>query len=481
MPVSTGVVNATPIEGTASNELLTGTAGNDTINGYGGNDTLNGAAGADTLRGGPGNDTFFVENPGDVVVELPGEGTADVVFSTVTWTLGLGDNVELLALRGDQPINGTGNELNNTLWAFENSAANVLRGLTGNDTYFVADGDTVEELSGQGTDTVNAYVNFVLSAEVENLTLVNPSAALVGTGNNLANTIIGNALANTLTALDGNDTITGGLGNDTLDGGAGIDTAVFTGTLAEHTIVRTGDNSYTFTRNGETDSVSFVEFARFDGGVNIGLTTGGVAVSNAAPAQGQALSVLSTLANATSLSSPVYQWQSSADGATGWTTVATGAGFTPSDLQLGQYLRVLASFSDATGNTYQAMSQVTAAVSAPTSSVVVDGLPTEDQVLTANTSAVQGSGPYTYQWLRDGVDIGGAVAPSYTLGDDDVGRLIKVRLNYTDGWRQPGGDDQPGHRAGGQHQRCAGGGAGLEPVSTRHGRQPEHHQPGFAV
>ena len=88
VPVSTGVVNATPIEGTAGNELLTGTAGNDTINGYGGNDTLNGAAGADTLRGGPGNDTYFVENPGDVVVELPGEGTADVVFSTVTWTLG---------------------------------------------------------------------------------------------------------------------------------------------------------------------------------------------------------------------------------------------------------------------------------------------------------------------------------------------------------------------------------------------------------
>ena len=106
----------------------------------------------------------------------------------------------------------------------------MLRGLAGNDIYFVADGDTVVELPGEGTDTVNAYVNFVLSAEVENLTLVNPSAALLGTGNNLANTIIGNALANTLNALDGNDTITGGLGNDTIDGGAGIDTAVFTGT-----------------------------------------------------------------------------------------------------------------------------------------------------------------------------------------------------------------------------------------------------------
>ena len=161
--------------------------------------------------------------------------------------------------------------------------------------------------------------------------------------------------------------------------------------------------------------------------------------------------------------------------------MATGAGFTPTDLQLGKYLRVLASFSDATGNTYQAISQVTAAVSPPTSGVVVDGLPTEDQVLTANTSTVQGSGPFTYQWLRDGVDIGGAVAPSYTLGDADVGHLIRVRLGYTDGGGNAGGDDQPGHRASGQHQRCASGSAGLEPVSTRHGRQPEHHQPGFAV
>ena len=49
-----------------------------------------------------------------------------MVFSTVSCTLGA--DVELLALRGDQPINGTGNALDNTLWGFENSAANVLAG-----------------------------------------------------------------------------------------------------------------------------------------------------------------------------------------------------------------------------------------------------------------------------------------------------------------------------------------------------------------
>src|SRR5690606_10070984 len=40
-----------------------------TILGGAGRDTLDGASGADTMKGGLGNDTYYVENPGDVVVE----------------------------------------------------------------------------------------------------------------------------------------------------------------------------------------------------------------------------------------------------------------------------------------------------------------------------------------------------------------------------------------------------------------------------
>jgi Ca2+-binding RTX toxin-like protein len=78
--------------------------------------------------------------------------------------------------------------------------------------------DTTIEFAGQGTDTVNSSVSFVLSAgqEIENLTLTG-SANIGGTGNGLANVLTGNS---------GNNTLDGGGGADTLQGGAGNDTYV---------------------------------------------------------------------------------------------------------------------------------------------------------------------------------------------------------------------------------------------------------------
>src|SRR5262245_27972177 len=50
------------------------------------NNVLSGKAGADTMRGGPGNDTYYVDDPGDVVVEAVDEGI-DLVKSTVNQKL----------------------------------------------------------------------------------------------------------------------------------------------------------------------------------------------------------------------------------------------------------------------------------------------------------------------------------------------------------------------------------------------------------
>ena len=105
--------------------------------------------------------------------------------------------------------------------------------------------------------------------------------------------------------------------------------------------------------------------------------------------QGQALSVASTLANSQPLNITDYQWQSS-NGLDGWTDIAgaTQASFTPRQCAAGLQLRVRVSFTDAVGTGQQAVSPATAAVTGAAASVLIDGTPTEDQTLTANTIAV---------------------------------------------------------------------------------------------
>ncbi|MGE8135943.1 right-handed parallel beta-helix repeat-containing protein [Novosphingobium subterraneum] len=97
-----------------------------------------------------------------------------------------------------------------------------LTGGEGNDTFIVKGaGDLVIELAGQGTDTVNAFSDYTLTANVENLRL--SGTATEGAGNELANRIIGNGMDNVLRGLAGDDTLQGGDGNDRLFGDDGAD------------------------------------------------------------------------------------------------------------------------------------------------------------------------------------------------------------------------------------------------------------------
>jgi Ca2+-binding RTX toxin-like protein len=107
------------------------------------------------------------------------------------------------------------------------SGRDTLTGGFGSDTYVVDNLlDQVVEYQNQGVDTVKASVNnYVLTANVENLTLI--GSALAGTGNNLNNILMGNSLNNVLNGGDGDDTLEGGLGNDILTGGNGSDFATY--------------------------------------------------------------------------------------------------------------------------------------------------------------------------------------------------------------------------------------------------------------
>jgi Ca2+-binding RTX toxin-like protein len=198
-----------------------GNAGDNVLTGNTGGNRLDGGAGADRLVGGKGNDTYVVENVGDTVIELAGEGT-DLVLAAISYVLA--EQVEQLTLTGADAIDATGNELANTLTG--NAAANrldggagadTMTGGLGDDTYVVDDaGDRIIETSvvDSGFDTVLASVTTTLSSYVERLVLTG-AAAIDGTGNSSANELIGNAGANRLNGAAGADTMTGGQGDDT--------------------------------------------------------------------------------------------------------------------------------------------------------------------------------------------------------------------------------------------------------------------------
>lgn len=213
------------IRGNDGPNKLNGTSGNDTIYGYKGNDILDGKGGRDTLIGGSNDDTYIVDSTTDTIRELSGGGN-DTVQSSVSYSLGLGSFLNNLTLTGGSALNATGNEYDNIITG--NSANNILNGgdgidtLTGgkgNDTYIVdSTTDTIKELSGGGTDTVQSSVSYTLGEFLNNLTLTG-SSSINGTGNEHDNIIRGNAGNNILRGGTGNDTLYGGDGSDDIKGG----------------------------------------------------------------------------------------------------------------------------------------------------------------------------------------------------------------------------------------------------------------------
>jgi Ca2+-binding RTX toxin-like protein len=271
-------------------DVLHGYASSDTLLSGAGDDLLDGGEGADTMVGGTGDDIYKVDNVGDVVSELAGEGS-DTVQSSVSYVLSA--NVENLALTGSANLNATGNAGINTLTG--NAGANVLNGGAGadlmvgddgNDTYSVDNsGDVVSEQGGQGVDQVRATIDYVLGANVENLDM-SGGTQRVGTGNTLDNVIIGNAQNNLLSGGDGNDQLNGGLGNDTLtggsgsdvlSGGSGTDTVIYSGFFRTYEVqVQAGAGSIAGGAETGTDTLTSIERINFQDGVLV-LDPNGVA------------------------------------------------------------------------------------------------------------------------------------------------------------------------------------------------------------
>lgn len=197
----------------ANIENATGSDFGDGLVGNALNNVLNGRGGADWMIGGDGSDTYYVDNGKDVVTESTvdlAKGGNDTVYSYIS-TFTLGSNVENLRILASGTASGTGNALNNYLYA--GAGNNKLDGGTGNDlvSYSYASKGvainlgitTAQNTLGSGSDT-----------------LINIERVI---GSNYFDVLSGNSGSNTLYGNGGNDKLNGGSGNDVLIGGKGLD------------------------------------------------------------------------------------------------------------------------------------------------------------------------------------------------------------------------------------------------------------------
>jgi len=142
---------------------------------------------------------------GDDIIAMPDGGPYKIY--------GLGGNDSITGSAGGDYIDGgTGDD--------------TMAGGRGNDNYVVdSTGDVILEEARAGFDHVYASIDYALGAQLEHLTLTGD--AIVGTGNELRNTIAGNDRDNILSAGAGDDTLAGNGGDDTLIGGDGSDGYVY--------------------------------------------------------------------------------------------------------------------------------------------------------------------------------------------------------------------------------------------------------------
>ena len=187
----------------------------------------------------------------------------------------------------------------------------------------------------------------------------------------------GNSLDNVITGNDGNNTLTGGGGNDTLIGGAGVDTAHYTSSLTSASFsLDTPDNEWVVTTTPATegtDHLSEIEIVTDGSGHRFLLVGAGseyhttqeaynashigdviidlsVSIDNTSPKEGDTLTATAVKGDQGSNPATVhYQWQV-ANGSGGWNNVGSDQStYVVAEGDEGHALRVLASFTDATG------------------------------------------------------------------------------------------------------------------------------------
>ena len=414
------------LRGNGGDDIILGGVGDDDIAGGDGDDELWGEAGADTIDGGGGQDLLrYLNSPGGIVADLSlgtvrdGFGYTDVVSgiedvhgSDLADVLRGSDGVNrLFGFDGDDTLVGRGGD-------------DILVGGTGGDTYDIYAGTGIEVINdlgsaASGIDTVvlHSYQagNAKVSANPGNDTLL---IEFVGTGDviRLVNSrdaghdsaiervVFGDGVvwdhaaliasigqAHTeasLTATGGGDSLTGTRGADNLGGLGGAD--ILVGLEGDDTL-NGGSGDDTMSGGAGADSFVLSMGMGHDLVTDYDASEDSLDLSALSAAQRDAITIATD-----------------GDG-NAVHTLGDGSSITLRAVEVNR---------------------------APTGSVTMTGEARQGETLTADASGLadaDGLGSFVYHWLRDGVDIAGAVASTYTLTQGDVGSRVSLRVSYTDG------------------------------------------------
>ena len=225
--------------GLGDKDTLDGGAGDDTLEGGAGDDTLIGGTGADTMLGGTGSDLYIVDNIGDVVIELAGEGYDTVNTTLNSYILDPDSHIDRVNFQGEGDFIGQGDGGNNRFHGFhgddmfllDSGGADIFSGGNGVDTFDARSSTNgiVLHLEDQSLHAGDVAGDFFASIEVfygsdgadDYMEAGGGRVNFSGFGGD--DTLIGGDTIDYLSGGDGDDVITGNAGTDTLYGGAGND------------------------------------------------------------------------------------------------------------------------------------------------------------------------------------------------------------------------------------------------------------------
>ena len=458
--------------GGAGNDSLYGNAAANTITGGLGDDTLYGAAGDDTLDGGSGIDTASYSGlksdytiapiAGGYTVSGGSEGTDTlrniefVSFGGVAFALTVSDTTPPTATSfspSDEALGvavGSDIVLNFSEAIARGIGSIVLKTAAGatvaiydaaTSTNLTISGGTlslnptadlgygtaysvefsagsVKDLAGNAYAGTSSY-NFTTAAYVN----AKPTGAVSVTGQALQGQTL--TAANTLADIDG----LGAISYQWKADGSNIANATsITLVLTEAQVGKAITVAAGYTDGHGT--VESVGSAASTPVANVNdAPTGAVAITGVAT-QGQTLAAANTLADIDGLGAISYQWKAvgiNIANATSSTLVLTEA-------QVGKAITVVAGYTDGHGTVESVSSAATVPVVNVNDpgSVFINGTLAAGQTLTAVAADADGLGPVSYQWLADGVVIGGATAGSLLVSAAQIGHTVTVTAKYTD-------------------------------------------------